>query len=108
VIDTSQLVQRRCDQLGHIIFFWRSHSKSMLLLPTQNHGVSVSPVEHVATCPIEFPSWHVCITSPIFSYILGRVRMAIFEGMLLLSGSTTKVARLFDQQRMLETFLTLH
>ena len=34
--------------------------------------------------------------------------MAIFEGMLLLSGSTTKVARLFDQQRMLETFLTLH
>ena len=35
VIDTSQLVQRRCDQLGHIIFFWRSHSKSMLLLPTQ-------------------------------------------------------------------------
>ena len=48
VTDTSQLVQRRCDQLGHIIFFWRSHSKSMLLLPTQNHGVSVSPVEHVA------------------------------------------------------------
>lgn len=109
VTDTSQLVQRRCDQLGHIIFFWRSHSKSMLLLPTQKPWCQCQSSRACsATCPIEFPSWHVCITSPIFSYILGRVRMAIFEGMLLLSGSTTKVARLFDQQRMLETFLTLH